>query len=417
MAICLHNGTLLSGFSCMENCAVLIENGLIDDVFTEKRFAQKQFDSSTKIIDLQGAYIAPGFIDTHIHGFGGFGTDDCSTDSILKMSELLAQYGVSAFNPTIYPAEEETMLKTIKAVSAAIGKEKGARIMGLHLEGPFISPLKLGVQKPETVKAVDIPFMEKLWQAADGHIVNMTVAPELKGMRELALYCLKKGIVLQAGHTDAKYENMTEGMQAGILHSTHLFNAMSRLNHRNPNAAGAVLIHPEMACEIIADGVHVHPDLIKLLQRDKPLDKIVLITDALKPTEQKNGPFLANGEEVVQTGFFATSRLDRQSTRNYEIAELNAVIAMEGEEYAEARQNALLQKQNIVDAMETELLLETLLKAQGFADVLVTVNASSNNVSVIVDADELTREDTVRIYNVIASETDVSPEYVKILSV
>ena len=299
MAICLHNGTLLSGFSCMENCAVLIENGLIDDVFTEKRFAQKQFDSSTKIIDLQGAYIAPGFIDTHIHGFGGFGTDDCSTDSVLKMSELLAQYGVSAFNPTIYPAEEETMLKTIKAVSAAIGKEKGARIMGLHLEGPFISPLKLGVQKPETVKAVDIPFMEKLWQAADGHIVNMTVAPELKGMRELALYCLKKGIVLQAGHTDAKYENMTEGMQAGILHSTHLFNAMSRLNHRNPNAAGAVLIHPEMAGEIIADGVHVHPDLIKLLQRDKPLDKIVLITDALKPTEQKNGPFLANGEEVV----------------------------------------------------------------------------------------------------------------------
>lgn len=299
MAICLHNGTLLSGFSCMENCAVLIENGLIDDVFTEKRFAQKQFYSSTKIIDLQGAYIAPGFIDTHIHGFGGFGTDDCSTDSILKMSELLAQYGVSAFNPTIYPAEEETMIKTIKAVSAAIGKEKGARIMGLHLEGPFISPLKLGVQKPETVKAVDIPFMEKLWQAADGHIVNMTVAPELKGMRELALYCLKKGIVLQAGHTDAKYENMTEGMQAGILHSTHLFNAMSRLNHRNPNAAGAVLIHPEMACEIIADGVHVHPDLIKLLQRDKPLDKIVLITDALKPTEQKNGPFLANGEEVV----------------------------------------------------------------------------------------------------------------------
>ena len=299
MAICLHNGTLLSGFSCMENCAVLIENGLIDDVFTEKRFAQKQFDSSTKIIDLQGAYIAPGFIDTHIHGFGGFGTDDCSTDSILKMSELLAQYGVSAFNPTIYPAEEETMLKTIKAVSAAIGKEEGARIMGLHLEGPFISPLKLGVQKPETVKAVDIPFMEKLWQAADGHIVNMTVAPELKGMRELALYCLKKGIVLQAGHTDAKYENMTEGMQAGILHSTHLFNAMSRLNHRNPNAAGAVLIHPEMACEIIADGVHVHPDLIKLLQRDKPLDKIVLITDALKPTEQKDGPFFANGEEVV----------------------------------------------------------------------------------------------------------------------
>ena len=299
MAICLHNGTFFSGFSSMENCSVLIENGLIDDVFTEKRFNQKQFNSSTKIIDLKGAFIAPGFIDTHIHGFGGFGTDDCDTDSILEMSKILAEYGVSAFNPTIYPAEEDLMLKTIKAVSSAIGKESGAKIMGLHLEGPFISPLKLGVQKPETVKAVDISFMEKLWQASGGHIVNMTVAPELKGMRELALFCLKKGIVLQAGHTDAQYENMTEGMQAGILHSTHLFNAMSRLNHRNPNAAGAVLIHPEMACEIIADGVHVHPDLIKLLQRDKPLDKIVLITDALKPTEQKTGPFFANGEEVI----------------------------------------------------------------------------------------------------------------------
>lgn len=298
MTVCLHNGTLLSGISVMENCAVLVHDGLIEDVFNEKRFAQKKFDSSVKLIDVNGAYIAPGFIDTHIHGFGGFGTDDSSTESVLEMSKALAQYGVTAFNPTLYPSEPDTMVKTIKAVVAAMGHEEGARIMGLHLEGPFLSPLKLGVQRPETLSAVDLHLMERLWQAAEGHIVNMTVAPELKGMRDLALFCLKKNIVLQAGHTDAKYENMVEGMQAGILHSTHLFNAMSRLNHRNPNAAGAVLIHPEMSCEIIADGVHVHPDLIKLLARDKPIDKIVLITDALKPTEQKTGPFFANGEEV-----------------------------------------------------------------------------------------------------------------------
>lgn len=298
MTVCLHNGTLLSGISVMENCAVLVHDGLIEDVFNEKRFAQKKFDSSVKLIDVKGAYIAPGFIDTHIHGFGGFGTDDSSTESVLEMSKALAQYGVTAFNPTLYPSEPDAMVKTIKAVVAAMGHEEGARIMGLHLEGPFLSPLKLGVQRPETLSAVDLHLMERLWQAAEGHIVNMTVAPELKGMRDLALFCLKKNIVLQAGHTDAKYENMVEGMQAGILHSTHLFNAMSRLNHRNPNAAGAVLIHPEMSCEIIADGVHVHPDLIKLLARDKPIDKIVLITDALKPTEQKTGSFFANGEEV-----------------------------------------------------------------------------------------------------------------------
>jgi N-acetylglucosamine-6-phosphate deacetylase len=127
----------------------------------------------------------------------------------------------------------------------------------------------------------------------------MTVAPEIKNMRELALDCIQKGIVLQAGHTDALYENMIEGMQAGILHATHLFNAMSRLDHRNPNAAGAILTHPEMSCEIIADGAHVHPDLFKLLLRNKPIDKIVLVTDSLKPTGQEQGPFYANGEEVV----------------------------------------------------------------------------------------------------------------------
>lgn len=125
-----------------------------------------------------------------------------------------------------------------------------------------------------------------------------------------------------------------------------------------------------------------------------------------------------NGDDaVVQTGFFQTSKLDRQTTRDYEIAELNAILAMEGDEYAEARQSALAKKQSIVDAMETEMLLETLLKAQGFENVLVTVNAAGDSVSVIVDKDELSREDTVRIYNVIATETTVSTEYVKILSV
>ena len=131
---------------------------------------------------------------------------------------------------------------------------------------------------------------------------------------------------------------------------------------------------------------------------------------ATRKTDTDNG-------ETVQTSFFATSRLDRQTTRDYEISELNAILAMEGDEYAEARQNALIQKQQIVSAMETELLLETLLKAQGFKDVLVTVNASLDNISVIVDKDELTREDTVRIYNIIATEASIEPDYVRILSV
>ena len=304
-SICLFNGTVLTGFTSMERCAVLVEDGHIADVFSQNRFDKKHFDPGTQIFDVEGAFIAPGFIDTHIHGFGGFGTEDYSAESIIEMSRLLVQYGVTSFNPTLYPAEPRKMIQAISDVASAMGKEDGARIMGLHLEGPFLSPERFGALKAETLQGVDIIIMDQLWEASGGRIVNMTVAPELKGMRELALFCLKKGIVLQAGHTNAKYENMVEGMQAGILHSTHLFNAMSKMDHRNPNAVGAILIHREMSCEIIADGFHIHPDLYKLLLKDKPIEKIVLITDALKPTEQINGPFFANGEEVtIQDGVF-----------------------------------------------------------------------------------------------------------------
>ncbi len=157
------------------------------------------------------------------------------------------------------------------------------------------------------------------------------------------------------------------------------------------------------------------------MSKGKKIALIVSMALLLVVAAVLNVTLLANNKKddstVTPTGFFATGRSDRQSTRNYEIAELNSIIAMEGDEYAEARKNAVTQKQSIVNAMETELLLETLLKAQGFADVLVTVNAANDNVSVIVDKDELTREDTVRIYNIVATEAKVSPDFVKILSV
>jgi N-acetylglucosamine-6-phosphate deacetylase len=310
-ALCLRNATLLSGYAKMEKCALLIEDGRIADVFLERRFGQKTLPPDTLVIDVAECYVSPGFIDTHIHGFAGFGTEDLSADAILAMSEHLGRAGVTSFCPTIYPMERGDMLKGIRASVTAAGHETGARIAGIHLEGPFISPDRLGVQRPEFVSTVDLSFMKEMVEAGQGKITNMTVAPELKGMRELALYALSQNIVLQAGHTDASYENMVEGMQAGILHSTHFFNAMSRLHHRDPGAVGAILIHPELSCEIIADGHHVHPELVKLLVRDKPTRKIVLVTDALKPTAQTQGPLFANNEEVeLKDGFFKRKKDD-----------------------------------------------------------------------------------------------------------
>ncbi len=297
-SFCLHNVTVLTGFSVMKNCAVYVKDHKIVDVFNEERFAKKQFAPDVRIINANKAFVAPGFIDTHIHGIGGFGTDDQSSDSILKMSEFLPQFGVTSFIPTLYAAKEEKLLRDIQAIVDAMGKEKGAKILGIHLEGPFISPERLGVQTPDSISPVDIDMMKRLWEASQGKIINMTVAPELKGMRELALFCIGKGIVLQAGHTNATYEQMLEGMQVRIMHTTHLFNAMSRIHHRNPGAVGAVFIHPEMSCELIADGVHIDPNLIKMLVQFKPIDKLVLVTDALKPTKQKAEVLTANGEEV-----------------------------------------------------------------------------------------------------------------------
>lgn len=296
--IVLYNATVFTGVTKVEQSAVVIEDGKISDVFSKKRFEQKRFPPGARLFDLEGAYVSPGLVDTHIHGIHGYGTDDLSADAVLAMGDALVEYGVTSFCPTIYPQKDEDFLASIRASRKAMGSETGARILGLHLEGPFINPEKKGVQIPEYMKAVNLKLMEEYYAAAEGHITNMTVAPELKNMRELALYCVNKGIVLQAGHSSASYDQMREGMEAGITHSTHFFNAMRNMHHRDPGLVGAILIHPELTCELIADGEHVHPAIIQLLVKEKAADKICLVTDSLKPTGKSEGCLLANNEEV-----------------------------------------------------------------------------------------------------------------------
>ncbi|MCH3917639.1 MAG: N-acetylglucosamine-6-phosphate deacetylase [Spirochaetia bacterium] len=309
MKTVLTNGTVITGFATLKDCAVFIDDeGSIADIFNMRRFAEKNFGSDAIILDLQGSYVLPGLFDSHIHGIGGYGTEDNSPDSILGMSERLADFGVSSFLPTIYTDSLDKMIAGIKAIVSAMGHEQGAKIQGVNVEGPFISPLRIGAQNPEGVQPVNLEVFDKLIEAGQGHIICMTVAPELKHMRTLALEARKEGIVLLAGHTDATYENIIEGMQCGILHSTHFFNAMSRLHHRNPGTVGAIMIQTSMRCEIICDGVHVHPELVKLLLREKPIENIVMITDSLKPTKQRSGDLFANGVPAMlsQEGAFVS---------------------------------------------------------------------------------------------------------------
>ncbi|MBN2279083.1 MAG: N-acetylglucosamine-6-phosphate deacetylase [Candidatus Marinimicrobia bacterium] len=296
--IVLYNGKIFTGVALMDHNTVIIKDGLIEDVVSNERFTSKDIPKGAEVYDMNGAVVSPGFIDTHIHGIKGYDTSDNSVDAIHGMSEALVEHGCTSFCPTMYPQEQAQFLKGIKAISDAMGNEPGAEILGHHLEGPFVSRDKHGALDVDYMQEVNMDLMRKYWETSQEKIAIMTVAPELKNMRELALFGTKKGIVLSAGHSDATYENMVEGMQAGILHSTHFFNAMRRLHHRDPGVVGGIMIHPNVSCEVIADGHHVHPAIIKLLLRVKPIHKIVMVTDALRPTCQTSGKLLANGEEV-----------------------------------------------------------------------------------------------------------------------
>ena len=185
--IWLINGTIMTGSFRQEKACVQISDGKIEDVISLKRFEKSSRPNDSLIYDVKGANITPGFIDTHIHGFAGYGTEDGDPNSILKMSEALAQYGVTAFCPTVYTHTEAHMIKALKGIHKAMGKEKGAQIMGIHMEGPFISPQRTGAQNAGGIQEVDLELMDRLYKAAGGKIVNMTVAPELKGMRKLPL--------------------------------------------------------------------------------------------------------------------------------------------------------------------------------------------------------------------------------------
>ena len=303
--ICLHNATVYTGITALPKSTVLIQDGKIEDVISNERFRNRNIPKDAIIYYLNGANISSGFVDTHIHGLHGYDTSDGTVDSILEMSKALPEYGVTGFCPTIYPQTDGNFLKSIRAIVGAIGREPGAKIYGMHLEGPFVSSEKPGVLTGKYMKKVDIDLMKKYLEGAEGHIAIMTVAPELKNMRDLAILAGKNGIVVSAGHSNATYENMLEGMQAGILHSTHFFNAMRRIHHRDPGVVGAIMIHPNVSCEIIADGYHVHKAILDLLLKVKPIHKVVLVTDALRPTGQKSGSLFANNEEVIcEDGLF-----------------------------------------------------------------------------------------------------------------
>ena len=289
------NATLVSG---TRSGLFINEEGRIADVFSMTDFDRSKYGDCA-VMDAEGRLVTPGLIDTHIHGIGGYDPADCNPETTLHMSETLARFGVTGFLPTLYAGRPEKMKKEASAIAKAIGHESGARILGINLEGPFLNPAKCGAQDPGALTKPDASVFSSILESCDGHAKAMTIAPELPGLEEIVPIAKKQSVVLLMGHTNATYEQAVCAMEKGILHATHTYNAMSDLQHKNPGVAGAALFHDQMHCELIADGVHVHKDLVTFTAKTKPVDKIVLITDSLKPTALGPGRYEANGDAIV----------------------------------------------------------------------------------------------------------------------
>lgn len=257
---------------------------------------------SAEVIDAAGGIVSPGLVDVHCHGFMGWDASHGDFGELRDMSRQAAKTGVTAWLPTTmtldWPTLERCFAAIRRAQRASLDADwRGAQVLGCHAEGPFISPKRKGAQAESCIQR---PDAEKLRPWADV-IRLMTIAPETEG----ALACIRAaremGITLSMGHTDATYDQARAGIEAGVTHATHTFNAMPPLNHREPGVLGAALADDRVYCELICDTFHVHPALFGIMARQKG-DKLVLITDSIASAGLPDGPHDQMGQTVIVDG-------------------------------------------------------------------------------------------------------------------
>src|SRR6266851_10321640 len=292
----------------IEQPLLLVEDGIIADVTSR---ARREIPKNCRVVDFGDGILAPGFIDIHIHGGGGHDVMEAGADALPPVERLLAAHGVSSYFPTTVTAPLDATLSALARLADAIEaaeRSQGAadpatgglraRPLGIHLEGPFISHARRGVHPPENLLAPTLPLFEKFWQAARGRIRMMTIAPELEGATEVIAEAARRGVCVSLGHSDADFAATERGIAAGARHATHTFNAMRPLDHRSPGILGAVLTDRRVSADIIADGVHLDPAIVKLFADAKGLEQTVLITDATSATGMPDGRYRLGSFEV-----------------------------------------------------------------------------------------------------------------------
>ena len=256
-------------------------------------------ETDEEVRNLEGDYLTPGFVDVHIHAFQGYDTMRGEAD-IREMSRRLARVGVAAFCPTTMSASPEETRKALEGVRRVMEKPEpgGARVLGAHMEAPFLSPARAGAQKKEFFRDPDWDFFLSL--AGDPACVRLiTLAPERRGSEAFIRRAREAGIRVSVGHSDATAEQLHLAGDWGADHVTHIFNAQSPLNHRAPGVPGATLVDPRFFCELICDGKHLHPDIIRLVTYCKNSRLAMAITDAMEAAGLPEGEYALGGQKVI----------------------------------------------------------------------------------------------------------------------
>ena len=247
------------------------------------------------------AVIVPGFIDEHIHGASGADAMDGTIDALYKIATAIPSEGTTTFLATTMTQSPENITKALKAVDDYIKLNKidGAEILGAHLEGPFISPKHVGAQPPQYVEKPCVKTFEKYVEASGNHIKIVSFAPEVEGAEDLAKYCVQNNIVASIGHTSAKFIEANASVDFGMSSVTHTYNAQTGLHHRDAGVVGTALLNDKLNCEIICDTIHVSVPAIKLVVKNKPHDKVTLITDAMRAKHMPDGESELGGQLVI----------------------------------------------------------------------------------------------------------------------